>query len=161
MTPDEPTDPKTLQQQARGGRKKFTQTFGVLAQTYQAAMVYWDQQKAAGVPLAERLDGLEKTLRAAWPFTRVWHYVCEECSDTGWQPGICVQGSCGRPFKLPKQRADDWTGRGRCVDGHSFVRPCWCAKGRAFHRQLMHEQAPEDAVAVAAKTRKTMTRLGR
>lgn len=150
-----------LLRKAVPAKRKLPHTDSVLAQTYHAAMVQWDQQKADGMPLAERLAALEKILRAAWPFTRTWHYGCDACSDTGWEPGVCRNGSCGRPFKLPKQRGDDWTGRGRCTEGHTFVRPCSCAKGRAFWQQLMHERSPEDAITTAARTSKSMTRLGR
>ncbi len=144
-------------------RRKFEQELGPLARTYIAAMHHWDVQKADGVSTEERLEGLEKTLRVAWPQGREepWHYACQECSDTGWTFGACVRGSCGRPFTLPGQRLDDKTGKGRCTDGHSYVKPCFCAKGDLFRQALSRNNPSASAVEKAARTSRPISRMGR
>jgi hypothetical protein len=133
-----------------------------LGETFVEAMKLWDRMKAEGVSLEERRAVMERTLRAAWPQSRVWHYYCDRCDDTGWHHKTCTsQMPCGRPFKLPKQSADDWTGRGRCAPGHTYVEPCLCEKGRTRLAQLMKERRVEDEVAMAAKASKPPSRFGR
>lgn len=108
----------TLQGQVRRARKASANELGTLAQTFTAAMRIWDAQKAEGVSKAERLEGLEKTLRVAWPQAREWKYLCAECGDLGLVYYECGGGSeCGRIKKhLP----------------HTYGRPCFCAKGAKF-----------------------------
>ena len=115
----------------------------VLVQTYQAAMRHWDAQKADGVVLADRLSGLEQTLRACWPFTREWKYLCDQCSDFGLVMKTCPgDATCGRSKQhLP----------------HDFGTPCWCEQGKRYRPK----QKPEpDDFAQAGKS-KPMTRFGR
>lgn len=136
---------------------------GVLAATFQEAMRMAEAMKADGQPSGVIIDAVANMLRLAWPKGREepWHYGCDRCGDTGWVVKVCREGSCGRPFKLPKQHSDDRTGQGTCQTGHGFVEPCWCQKGLGFKRQLAKEPRPlEDAVEAAAKTSKP-TRLGR
>lgn len=133
---------RVLQRALRRKRKADGQALGSLAQTYAAAIDAWDQQKAAGASFDERTANLERTLRAAWPQERAWHYICQRCDDTGWIYGECsTLTPCGRPFALPKQRMDDFTGRGKCLAGHAFIRPCLCAKGDR-HRAAQEGRAP-------------------
>lgn len=132
-----------------------------LGATLVEAMRLWDKMKADGVSRDDRLNALESTLRAAWPQTRVWHYLCEPCGDTGWRHKVCTAAArCGRPFKLPKASGDDWTGRGRCGETHDYVEPCLCEKGRAFRMNLLKERRTEDAMSMAARVGKP-TRVGR
>ena len=121
----------------RGAQKQF----GTLAQTFAAAMQIWDQQKAEGVPEAERQAGLEKTLRVAWPQVREWKYLCDRCGDTGYEYRHCPEIHCGRPFKLPGQKPDDYAGRA-CRVPHGYVVPCACEKGQAIRRVLMKTPPP-------------------
>lgn len=127
-------------------RRKEDKELGPLAETYSAAMRIWEAEVADGVPLETRQQHLQTALKAAWPQTREWHYLCDRCSDTGWEPGICTPATpCGRRFRLPGQRDDDHTGQGHCAEGHSFVRPCVCPKGEARARQLQPKPVdPED-----------------
>jgi hypothetical protein len=153
-----------LQGTVRRARRGADRELGALARTLSAALKIWDAQKADGVPLAERQRGLEQSLRAAWPQGRSepWHYLCERCSDTGWEPRTCTpETPCGRPFRLPGASADDWTGKGRCTPNHAYVVPCWCLKGQGFRRGL--EKAPKDPERdfTEAGRAKKLTRLGR
>ena len=112
---------------------------GILAQTFREAMRIWDQQKADGVSEAARRNGLEQTLRAAWPQTRVWHYLCVHCEDHGLVIDI---------------RASE------AADQHSqpVYRPCHCARGARFRPR----PPPRDEDFVeAGKTRKSAKRLSR
>lgn len=121
-------------------RKAFQREYGTLAQTFIEAMRIWDAQKAEGVPLADRLSGLEKTLRAAWPVTREWKYLCASCGDYGLQMGTCDgDASCGRHrAHLP----------------HEYGVPCWCEKGKPFRKR---EPQPGDFTD-AGKTKPAKTR---
>lgn len=89
-----------------------------LATTIRLAMKLWAQQQADGVSWEDRVAGLERTLLAAWPQTRVWVYLCALCDDYGFIFKQCVgQEACGR----------------RQPHGpHSFGIACSCEKGRPF-----------------------------
>ncbi len=143
-------------------RREAHKSEGVLAQTFRAAMAIWDAQKAQGVSEADRQKGLEQSLRAAWPQTREWHYLCQKCDDSGFVFGTCVSGSsCGRPFSLPQQHSDDWTGRGKCTEGHVFAQPCWCSKGAGIRRMLEKRPAPVSADDFTQAGRSKPTKVGR
>jgi hypothetical protein len=116
----------------------------VLAQTFRAAMQIWDQQKAAGIPVLERLKGLEKTLRSAWPMTREWKYLCWNCMDYGLEIHDCPGDStCGREkAHLP----------------HDFGKPCWCSAGAKFRPKPVRELDHTDA---GAMPKRKPTRIGR
>jgi hypothetical protein len=117
-----------------------------LAATFTEAMLQWDRQKAAGVPLAERVTMLSKILRLAWPFTREWKYLCAACSDTGLELHEC-----------PGDARCDSRWKERPHPAHSYGTPCWCALGNRFRLRSRHE---EDPIEQAAKVRKP-TRVGR
>lgn len=154
---------KALKRSIRGKRKQQAKEWGPLAQTYQAAMQAWDDQKAAGATREELIANLEKTLRAAWPQVRPWQFLCRECGDLGYVFAECTPGTpCGRTFRLPGAASDDYTGRGRCAPGHSYVRPCEsCEKGQRFLAGLMKtpQRGPDDFTQ-AGKS-KGFTRMGR
>ncbi len=99
-------------------RREAHRAEGTLAATVREAMRLWDVQKADGLSRAERLAGLERTIRAAWPFTREWKYLHEDCLDLGIVMHTCDgDDSCGRHFAhLP----------------HVYGRPCWCSLGAKF-----------------------------
>lgn len=108
-----------------------------LAATFVEAMRLWDRQKEEGVSLDARLQGLEKTLRAAWPQRREWKYLCAACNDHG----------------LIISVVDEGEGYG----AYDVGRPCHCAKGDRFRTPT---RVDADAFQQAGKTRK-MTRVGR
>lgn len=147
-------------------RTPKAEPLGILAQTYAEALRILDAQGAEGVSREERTAGLERTLRAAWPKGRVWHYLCEACQDTGWARGTCTAATpCGRPFRLPPQTnksgMKDSTGQGMCVGGHDFVTPCpICPKGDTFRQRLKGEPAEEE-VTTAGRRRGGWSRVGR
>lgn len=102
------------------------------------------QMRANGVPDAEIVAGIERTVRQSWPFTREWKFLCNHCDDLGaiWHtcPG---DGTCGRS--------------GKVHGPHRYVEPCWCDLGRRFREKRKNA---ESAVEDAARTR-PMTRVGR
>lgn len=112
-------------------------------ETIKALFREWDNQKALGASFAERVRNLERTVRAVWPFTREWHYLCGECSDYGLRIADCAgDATCGRTKPhLP----------------HDFGTPCWCEQGRRYRAR---ERTEESAVEAAAKVRKP-SRFGR
>ena len=109
-----------LQGTVRRARRAAKREGGMLAQTVYAALDIWDQQKADGVSRAERLAGLEKTLRAAWPQTREWKYLCQ-CNDLG--------------LKLSECPGDSTCGRHRDHLPHTFGTPCWCPTGAKYREK--------------------------
>ena len=86
-----------------------------LAATILEALKQRDAQKQAGALPAELAANLEQTLRASWPVTRAWHYLCERCRDKGWEY-----------FDCPGDRT---CGRAHDHGAHEYVRPCTCAAG--------------------------------
>lgn len=120
--------------------------------------------RSAGADAAAVASGLESVVRQRWPKRRQepWHFDCKLCDGTGWRVKECTAGArCGRPFKLPKASEDDWTGRGKCGEWHSYVEPCLCDPGRSFRANLLKEpRTSEDAVEMAARVSKP-TKFGR
>jgi hypothetical protein len=114
-----------------------------LGAIFVAAMRIWDAQKVDGVPLTERILGLGQTLRAAWPQTREWKYVCDACADYG-----LVMATCP---------GDRTCGRERPHLAHDCGRPCWCEAGRVFRAKPTRPTA-EDAIASAARVPKKVGR---
>lgn len=117
----------------------------MLYQTFAEADRLRQLALADGVSKDEANAIVAKALHAAWPRGRVepWKYLCEICSDTGWHPLTCPAYPCDRT---------------RVHSPHDYVRHCGCAKGR---RMTPQPRTEEDAVAIAAKARKTLTRFGR
>ena len=137
-----------VQGQVRKARGASKEAYGPLAQTFVAAMKIGDQQKADGVSRADRLAGLEKTLRAAWPQTREWKYLCSCCADYGYEVGSC-----------PGLR-DAMCRRTREHAPHEFVTPCWCSAGTKY-REKPKPSAEDFTQAGRSKPSKSMTRMGR
>jgi hypothetical protein len=134
-----------LQGQVRQARRAAKSQYGNLAQTFVAAMRIWDAQKADGVPKAERLAGLEKSLRAAWPQSADpgRFYKCRECWDVG-----AIDCQCP---------GTDHCGRHKPHLPHSYVAPCFCASGVKFKEKP--KPSPEDFKSAGRS--KPMTRMGR
>jgi len=129
-------------------RKRAKKELCPLAKTFEEAMRIWDADKAHGVPLADRQQHLAQTLRAVWPLTRVWRYVCDRCNDTGWEPRSCTpETHCGRR---------------RCEPGHDYVVPCVCLKGEGRRQQLTPSALTQGDFEQAGKgKRKGFTKVGR
>jgi hypothetical protein len=134
-----------VQGQVRRARKAAAKELGALAKTYAVAMRIWDAQKADGVSKADRIAGLERTLRAAWPQMREWKYLCSSCHDYGLVIGDCPgthNATCGRTKPhLP----------------HDFGTPCWCQAGNTYR----DKPKPSAEDFTQAGKSKQMTRLGR
>ena len=133
---------RSLQGSVRRARQSTQAQLGPLAKTYVAAMAQWDAQKAAGVSQEDRLICLEKTLRAAWPQTREWKYLCQTCADHGLEMATC-DGRSGR------------CGRSNPHLAHEFGTACWCAAGERFRAK------PKPAEDFTAAGRSQLTRIGR
>ena len=119
---------------------KSDQTLGAI---FVESMKIWDQLKASGASFPARVKSLETVLRAHWPFTREWKFVCSNCDDVGLVMLECPgDASCGRP---------------RQHGPHTYGSPCWCALGNKFKDKP--PAAPED-FAQAGRVRKP-TRMGR
>lgn len=113
-----------------------------LGKTFVAAMQLWDQQKADGVTREDRLICLERTLRAAWPQTREWKFLCQNCRDYGLVIAPCVgDASCGRA---------------KTHLLHDYGTPCWCSAGQRFR-----EKPKPSAEDFTAAGRSKPTRVGR
>ena len=122
-------------------------TEGHLAATILETIRLRDAQKAAGASQVELDANLEKTLRAAWPVTRAWHFWCERCSDYGLVIRECPGDStCGRAKEGAKVHPE-----------HVYAEPCFCHRGARFQPRQPTETS---AIEAAAKVRKP-TRWGR
>lgn len=151
-------------------RAKAARTQGPLAQTYVAAMEQWDQEKADGIPKAERLQHLETILRAAWPQVREWKFNCNRCHDTGWAEDVCTKGHRCNGISSRLDGPGGTPGRYRrlCAQEpesdyeHDYVTACFCEKGEGFRRAMNKQPKPARAedFAESGKT-KPMTKLGR
>ena len=119
-------------------------TESVLGQTIKAALIEWDAQKLAGATLYERRRNLEQTLRAAWPQTREWKFLCQECRDYGLQMMDCP--------------GDATCGSAKPHLAHDYGVPCWCKVGARFKAK---ERTEQTAVESAARVKKSPTRFGR
>ena len=119
---------------------KSEQTLGQVA--VEAAKI-WHQMRENGASIEQCTTSMEAVVRARWPFTREWKFLCSNCDDVGLVMGDCPgDATCGRPRQhLP----------------HSFGTPCWCGLGNKFKDK--QPAAPED-FAQAGRTRKP-TRFGR
>lgn len=117
---------------------------GTLAQTFTAAMAIWDQDKANGVTRLDRLIGLDRTLRMAWPVTREWKYMCQSCSDYGLAMSACP--------------GDATCGREKAHNPHEFGTPCWCDAGARYRAKA--KPTAEDFTA-AGKSPAKPQRLGK
>lgn len=120
---------------------------GPLVTSYTEAMRFWDEQKVAGVPIADRVRALEGLLRDVWPFTRAWKFVCHACDDRGLVITACP--------------GDATCGRAKLHLAHDFGTPCWCALGHRF--RPARPPSPDD-VEAAGKIKKpvrSMSRFGR
>jgi hypothetical protein len=102
-------------------RKKAAITEGKLAAAFREVMLLWDEQKKTGVPFVERMKGLREVLRAVWPQTREWHYLCEVCNDTG----LVIQDCPG----------DSTCGRLKPHLAHEYGTLCRCPKGGRFREK--------------------------
>lgn len=112
-----------------------------LTEIYAEAMRIWEAQKAEGVSKAERLEGLEKTLRVAWPQTREWKFSCRDCDDVGLMYAECP--------------GNDHCGRTKPHLPHTYGAPCFCPKGAMFRSRPKPE--PEDFKAAG----KGFSRIGK
>lgn len=76
-------------------------------------------------------------LKVAWPKGRSepWRYICDDCCDTGWEARDCSQTRCQRR----QEHAP-----------HTYVEPCWCAKGRA---KIAGPAQEADELAAVGKTK--------
>lgn len=116
------------------------------SQSMKTALEMTRSMKAEGATSAEITAALEKTVRAAWPFTREWKYLCQTCRDFGLDMRTCPgDATCGRTN--PHQ-------------AHEYGLPCFCNAGVRF-RQPAPE--PPSFTKGAGKTTKPrgFTRWGR
>jgi hypothetical protein len=136
----------------------------VLADTIDEAIRLRLAMKAEGATPAELDAAMEKTLRAAWPFTRTWIYRCGHCQDTGLVMAVCRRGSrcdgVSTRTDYPHQRIGKY--RRLCAihpdsdTEHTSGAPCFCTLGARF--QL---PTPPSADEFTGAGTKPMTRIGR
>lgn len=136
------------QRSVRRDRRKHKIEYGPLATAVGQAIEIRDQMKASGMTGDDLNRGLEGVLRDLWPKphgrTTPWRFNCETCSDYGYEWFECPGDvSCGRTNPH---------------SAHSYVRPCFCAKGRTMIEKAI--PTPDDTMQKASKSKK-MTRWGR
>lgn len=101
-------------------------------------------QRDQGVPEDVIARDFEQTVRACWPYSREWKFLCGECRDYGMVTHQC-DGSrqCGRD----KPHAP-----------HDYVIPCWCTKGDRFKAKSKTET---DFTEATKSKPKPFARFGR
>ena len=129
----------------RRSRRKSAQILGPLAETITQALHHRDLQRTAGATPLELAANFEKTIRACWPFTREWKFLCNACDDYGLQMQECA--------------GDTTCGRTHPHGPHSFGAACWCEKGRRFREKAKTEASAIDAAARVKKAQPS--RFGR
>lgn len=129
---------KALRKAVPSFRRKAHADEGVLAQTFREAMAGWDRQKAEGVPLTQRIEFLTRSLKAAWPQTREWKYLCAACDDYGLEMHMCP--------------GDATCGRSKAHLAHEYGTPCWCSAGNRFREK---PKPSRDDYAQAGKSKPT------
>lgn len=153
-----------LRKSVRRKRKDAHKAEGKLGAAFVEAMKILDAQKAAGVPFLDRIRGLEQVLRHVWPQTREWHYLCEQCRDSGLVMHVCRKGArCdGISTRIDSPGARPGKYRRLCAQDpqsdyeHDYGTPCACDRGRRFREGP--KPGPEDFTA-AGKSKPT--RIGR
>lgn len=104
--------------------------------------------KGEGVSVEDRQAFLEHAVRQCWPRGRAepWHYLCEQCSDTGLRMEECPgDATCGRDGA--------WAARFQTMTEHlphEFGKPCWCVAGKRF----VEKPTGGDDVTSAGRTRR-------
>lgn len=104
-----------------------------------AAVKEADELRAGGADRALVAASLETVVRELWPRGRAedWHELCAECHDYGYQWHDCPgDATCGRH----KRHGE-----------HTYVRHCWCDKGRRFQAKPKQEADELAAVGKVAK----------
>ena len=140
----------------------------MLATTFREAMRYWDRMKADNVSLEDRVAYLANVLKETWPRVRAepWHYLCEDCHDTGYRVCVCATGHRCDGRSTRTNTAHERPGRFRrmcTVDPtseatHEYVEPCSCAAGEK--RQPAPPSRADDLSGASKATPKPQ-RLGR
>lgn len=114
-----------------------------------------DTARPPMAPLPDRSESLPKpvdlgtgkladgTTVALPPATRLWHYYCEECSDTGIQSLWCGAGR--RQPWLPIIECETYKCKsikaGSLTYGHEWMRPCACAATNPAVMRKREDQA--------------------
>lgn len=113
-----------------------------LSQAIDEALTLRKQMVADKMPAADIAASFEQVVRDVWPKGREWHYLCEQCSDTGLiiytcRPGARCNGIStrtdgphekpGKYRRLCAQHPDsDYT--------HEYGEPCDCKNGSRFRK---------------------------
>jgi len=122
-------------------QRREQQISSVLGATIDAAVRLRLQMREDGASEQELAAGLEQTVRASWPFTREWKYLCHNCDDTGGEWRACPgDATCGRD--APHRP-------------HDFVKPCWCSLGRRFREKTKPTDGDDFTESTKGKHRPT------
>ena len=123
-----------------------------------------EQMRAQGATPAEQDAYVERVVRASWPQERAWHYLCEECRDTGLVIVVCAHG---RRCHGLSTRTDTPAGRpGKyrrlCVTPSDYTHDdgvaCHCQAGARFR---VARPVDTDDLDRVAKAPRPTTRWGR
>ena len=138
-----------------------------LSATLKQAMRHCRAMKDDGASLEDCHTYLERVLRLSWPKARTepWHYLCDDCNDTGWRLRVCAAGCrCdGISTRTDDARQKPMAYKRLCVSDdeeytHEYVEPCRCAAGDA---RLSKPIAHVEDFARAGKVTSRPQRLGK
>lgn len=119
------------------------------------ALKMLEELKAKGLDREARDKALETVLRDAWPKphgrTEPWHDNCSNCRDYGLEMRWCQgDATCGVNPVTKRPRPPHAP--------HEYGKPCFCSAGR--RHQEKSAPTAEDAMTIAAKPKKPMSRWG-
>lgn len=127
----------------RAARRAFAKSpDSAFVRTMRTVIADYLKAREQGITREEGIRGIEAALREVWPKnTSRFTPNCDVCDDIGWAYHQCVDGNrCGRESCARNPERE-----------HSYVTPCYCAKGERFRAR---PRQVEDELAAVGKTQK-------
>lgn len=127
-----PGDRVPTRLEIRRQRRDAARQDGSFVTAMRECMAEYRKARAAGVSQEDACKGIEAVIRDVWPKGRdePWHYVCEECQDTGLR-------SVWKFVVLYQEKVE-------------FKEACVCAKGRDWAAAHSPDREPESDVTKKA-----------
>ena len=125
------------------------------------------QMRGDGASQAEVTGAIEEAVRAVWPYTREWHYLCDACRDTGLVLHTCRTGARCSGISSRTDASGERPGKYRRLCAlhptstytHEYGVPCACGKGDRFRPKARSHS--DELGEVGKTTSRPLTRWGR
>ena len=111
-----------------------------LSKAIEDALKIREQMRDDGATPADLAAGFERVVRDVWPTVREWHYLCEQCSDTGLVLYVCAPGRRCNGISTRIDGPHEQPGKYRRLCAlhpeadytHEYGEPCDCKFGSRF-----------------------------